>query len=276
MWMWGLALILAGLPVAGAGVRLALERPRPINLAGMLLAPLGLALALAGVGRALSPSFFGGAARGSGRLRIMPAGDSLTRGYGAVPGHDSGGYRGPLWAKLAARSSLGVDFVGTARGGPFAIDRDHESWDGITVDGLAARLHADLATEAPDVILLHIGTNDLVKGATPDVAAGRLAALVDGITTRAPRVEVLVAAILGVRPGNQAGVPPDAVAELNSRIRALVAARAARGDRVRLVDIFGRVGRAPGDFVDDGLHLGERAYYQMADLWLEALRPLLR
>src|SRR4051794_18240725 len=126
--MLGLALVLAGLLGAGFGVRLALERARPRNLAGMLLGPLGLCVALLGVGRLMSPSFFGREPRRV--LRIMPAGD-LVMLDSASGDRDHGGYRGPLWLRIAGR---GVDFVGAVRSGPFAIDRDHEGFDGVAID----------------------------------------------------------------------------------------------------------------------------------------------
>jgi acyl-CoA thioesterase-1 len=266
--MWGFALVLAGIVAAGAGVRVALERPRPLNLAGMLLAPVGLGIALLGVGRMLSPVFFGRSAGPRAVLRIMPAGDSLTEGStGATK--DTGGYRGPLWVRLAERS---VDFVGAERGGPFAIDRDHESWENITVDDLAARLLADLPVYAPDVILLHVGINDLVAGASPEVVAGRLGALIDGVVARAPRTRLEVGSLAGVRADNRYRVRPDSVTAANTLLRAAVEARTAHGENVHFVDFHARVGRAGADFADDGLHLSQRGYNQMAEVWLEALR----
>jgi lysophospholipase L1-like esterase len=269
--MLGLALVLAGAALAGLGVRVALERPRPLNLAGMLLAPAGLVLALLGVGRWLAPGFLGGTSAGARAvLRIMPAGDSLTRGsFGAE--RDRGGYRGPLWAQLAGRR---VELVGAARSGPFAIDRDHESWDGVTIDQLAVRLLADLPAQAPDLVLLLVGTNDVIEGASPDVIAGRLAALLDAGTKKVPRARWLVAALPAVRPGNAYRVRPESIAAANARLRAAVADRAARGQPVSFVDTQ-RVGRAATDFADDGLHLSERGYSTLAEVWLEALRPLL-
>jgi GDSL-like lipase/acylhydrolase family protein len=271
--MWGFALVLVGILLAGAGARVALERPRPLNLAGMLLAPVGLALALLGVGRMLSPSFFGRRPAASGVLRIMPAGDFFTRGASSGSKDDPrGGYRGPLWVRLAGRP---VDFVGAASDGPHAIDRDHESWDAITTDELAARLTVDLPVHTPDVILLQVGANDLLAGASPDVVAGRLASLIDGVVVRVPRAQLLVASLVGVRVPNAGGLQPEAIAAVNARLRATVADRAARGEHVQLVDLHAHVGRSAGDFAEDGLHPSERGYRQMAEAWLEALRGRL-
>jgi lysophospholipase L1-like esterase len=261
--MWGFALVVAGLCVAGFGVRVALERPRPRNLAGMLLAPVGLCVALLGVGRMLSPAFFGHETRLA--LRVMPAGD-LVMLDSPADGRDRGGYRGPLWNRIAGR---GVDLVGAVRSGPFAIDRDHEGFDGVGLDGLAARLERDLPACAPEVILLYGGTVDLGAGATPDVVVGRLSALIDGMLARAPKTQVLVASLVAPPAGGNLG--PERIATVNEGLRAAVAAR---GESVRLVDLQARLGRA-GDFARDGLHLSEHGYDELAQAWLEALGPLL-
>jgi len=264
--MWGFALVVVGLLVAGFGVRVALERPRPRNLAGMLLAPVGLCVALLGVGRMLSPAFFGREPRRA--LRVMPAGD-LAMLDSPADGRDRGGYRGPLWARVAGR---GVDFVGAVRSGPFAIDRDHEGFEGVGLDGLAARLEGDLVACAPEVILLSAGTVDLAAGAPPDAVVGRLSALIDGVLARAPKTQLLVASLLAPPAGG--ALAPERIAAVNEGMRAAVAARAGRGEPVHLVDMHARLGRA-GDFARDGQHLSEHGYDQMAQAWLEALGPLL-
>jgi lysophospholipase L1-like esterase len=267
--MWGLVLVVAGLALSGFGVRLALERPRPVNLLGMLLAPAGLALALLGLGRVLSPGFLfsEGGRPVRAALRLMPAGDGRTAGTG-----NDGGWRAPLWRDLA-RAGRTVDFVGTAHGGPSGIDRDHESWEGITIEGLAGHLATDLPALLPEVILLHVGTHDLTGGATPEVLGARLAALLDAAAAAAPRTRILVATLAGVRAANAYRLRPETVAVANARIRAVVAERARLGRPVALVEMQA-VGRAAADFGEDGLHLNERGAAEMAQRWLEAVRGL--
>ena len=48
-----------GLGLAGYGAKQALTRPRPWSYVGMLVAPAGALLALAGLGRLLNPNFLG-------------------------------------------------------------------------------------------------------------------------------------------------------------------------------------------------------------------------
>ncbi len=59
MALVGVLLIVTGAPLCVAGVRMALTRPRPYSLYGMVLAPLGLTMALLGIARLLEPRLFG-------------------------------------------------------------------------------------------------------------------------------------------------------------------------------------------------------------------------
>jgi lysophospholipase L1-like esterase len=276
--MIGTPLILIGVVVAALGIRLALERRRPINLVGMLLAPSGLLVALLGAGRLLSPAFFGGASPGgggAGALRIMPAGDAITRGSpGGGSNAGDGGYRAPLWA-LLAQAKAPVDFVGATRSGPFSIDRDHESWTGLSIEALARRLLVDVPAQRPEVILLHIGTQDLIAGAGPEAIERRLAALIDGVASRAPEARLLVGSLLGVRVPNRFQIHPEVVAAVNRRIRALVTQRASSGIRCELVDIGARAALGPADFQEDGVHPSARGDTRIAAAWFQALRPYL-
>lgn len=69
----GVVLIVFGGALAVVGVRLAMGRARPADLGGMVLAPLGVVVALLGAGRLLSPSFFSGEGpTGSAAAEVMP------------------------------------------------------------------------------------------------------------------------------------------------------------------------------------------------------------
>lgn len=69
----GLLLILVGGTLAVFGVRLATGRARPADLGGMVLAPLGVVVALLGAGRLLSPTFFSGdGPPGSAAAEVVP------------------------------------------------------------------------------------------------------------------------------------------------------------------------------------------------------------
>lgn len=130
------------------------------------------------------------------KAKLMPIGDSITRGQGAV---EQGGYRGPLLTALRA-AGKDIDFVGSrtvpapasfqAEGG-WRI-QDHVGWGSRNLFGInsidAAR------TAQPDIIVIHIGTNN--TGAT-GVGASALAAymgtysqLLDGLYDAVPFAHV--------------------------------------------------------------------------------------
>jgi|GEM_PF-1358615 len=110
------------------------------------------------------------------RQRLMPLGDSITAGVvSAAPADVDGdgnlppmaervGYRQPLQQRLIA-AGYRLDFVGPEQAGNSAtlplFDPDHAGEPGMRDDELAQQLYTLLSDYPADLILLHIGTNDL-------------------------------------------------------------------------------------------------------------------
>ena len=186
-------------------------------------------------------------------LRIMPLGDSITYGVGST---DGSGYRARLADRLTA-AGLRVDFVGSRDAGPPGADRDNEGHSGWTISRMARRVDRWLAAYRPDVVLLHIGTNDVRTDRYRAGAAKRLGVLLNRIRRDRPSAHLLVARIAGSRrPGLQRRIDV-----YNRGVARLVAAR---GDpRMRLVDQAAV--RAPW------LHPNDAGYAAMADAWFAAL-----
>src|SRR4051812_31338835 len=102
-----------------------------------------------------------------GVFKIMPLGDSITEGFGdGFPNKKFRGYRGHLYQMLVD-AGFAVDFVGSIPEGDIP-DPDHEGHGGHT----ALKLIHDpdtnkgvfqwLRDASPDVVLLHIGTNNVI------------------------------------------------------------------------------------------------------------------
>lgn len=89
----------------------------------------------------------------------MPLGDSITYGVGDP---DNGGCRGPLYAQLA-NSACTIDFVGSLATGRIP-DPEHEGHFGWRADQIANNIGRWLTACPADIILLHIGTNDIDQG----------------------------------------------------------------------------------------------------------------
>jgi lysophospholipase L1-like esterase len=196
----------------------------------------------------------------------MPLGDSITDGMGVA-----GGYRTDLWQYFRADGQA-VQFVGSEYGGPSALgDRDHEGHPGWETDELDQHVVGWLRTYEPDVVLLHIGTNDLVNGRAA-AAPARLRRLLGHITAAAPNAQVLVAEIIPVnRPGVDARVR-----RYNRAVARIVDSYEAAGMHVRPVDMYSAV--LPSDLLADGIHPDGGGFSKMAARWYAALRsaPMAR
>jgi lysophospholipase L1-like esterase len=201
-----------------------------------------------------------GASPGGPPVRIMPLGDSITYGVGSST---ASSYRAALWDRLVGHAGYAVDFVGSQRSGALP-DTDNEGHSGWRIDQIAANVDGWLATYQPDVVLLHIGTNDMNQNYQVGTAPQRLGALLDQILADRPAATVLLAQIV-----------PSSDSTVQSRITAFNAAlpgvAASRGDRVKLVDLS----VLSGADLADTLHPNDNGYARMAVRWYSALEGVL-
>jgi hypothetical protein len=103
-------------------------------------------------------------------IKIMPLGDSITAG------DRYGGYRRLLY-DLLTRDGIRFEFVGSLKGGDIP-NAHHEGHSGWRIDQIESGIAGGwLDTYRPDLVLLHIGTNDIWqhKGAN---ASARLSLLI--------------------------------------------------------------------------------------------------
>ena len=190
-------------------------------------------------------------------LVVLPLGDSITEGVPTVDG-----YRAPLAALLAA-AGVQVRFVGSLRSPAGA----HEGWSGFTTAELIPKARAALARDRPDVVLLHIGTNDLGLGVSVEQAAANVRALL--LLIDRP-IHVLLAKIVA-RDLFGDGQDP-LVDQYNGLLVELAAERRQAGQPVEVVDIHRRVD--PRRDLADALHPSEQGYENIAAGWAEALQKL--
>ncbi|WP_406193940.1 FG-GAP-like repeat-containing protein [Kitasatospora sp. NBC_01560] len=195
-------------------------------------------------------------------VKVMPLGDSITDGAGSTGG---AGYRAPLRDLTAQQSRYALDLVGTNSSGAIA-DPDHEGHSGYRIAQIRADIDRWLAAADPDVVLLHLGINDLKweQDADPVQAAQRLSELVDRIFTDKPAVTVVVQGLLTATPGLE-----EKTARFNSTFAALQPTTG------------GPVGRhfryvAPADLdpaadLPDRLHPSDSGYRKMAEVFHHAL-----
>ncbi|GAA2722457.1 MULTISPECIES: FG-GAP-like repeat-containing protein [Streptomyces] len=186
------------------------------------------------------------------RLKVMPLGDSITRGAGSSTGS---GYRAELRSRLAAHAD-NLQFVGSVQ----TNGQNHEGHSGWMIDDLSDNIEHWLADAKPNVVLLDIGTNDIDRDFHADEAPARLTDLVDRITTAAPDVTLLVSSLV---PNGTKDDPSrqQRVERYNKFVPQLVEERRKKGLHVGYVDM----GAVTKDDLVDNLHPNDAGYVKMAE-----------
>ena len=231
----------------------------------LLAATLGLAPIHPPLAHGQPTTSGGPAASTPTRTTVMPLGDSLTDGYN-IPG----GYRPALLARFVA-DNLAVDFVGSLSNGPAAFtDREHEGHSGWRIDQISASVVSWMNAYRPDVVLLMIGTNDMVQDYQLSTAPDRLSALIDQITATLPMTHVIVASIPRI-----GGFAPNLVRvqAYDATIAGIVNAKISEGKHVSYADIYGAIG--PDDLHTDFTHINSSGNTKMANVWYAAIRSAL-
>jgi lysophospholipase L1-like esterase len=199
-------------------------------------------------------------------IKIMPLGDSITAG---VDSSTHGGYRVQLWQDCMSMH-WHVQFVGSQLSGPASLpDRQHEGHPGWRIAQISAHVVGWLQTYKPRVVLLQIGTNDIIYHDAVSSAPARLRSLLLLITSTLPGTTVIVAQITPLRdPTLNAQV-----IAYNRTIPSIVKGLDAQDLPVRYVDMYDAV---PVSALEDGIHPNDSGYAAMASVWYQGLRTLLK
>ncbi len=226
-------------------------------------------------------------------IRIMPLGNSITAGgmctngdiNSCVPlgGNNAVGYRLRLYNLLHA-AGYSFDFVGTEQYGysQFA-DSDCAGFGGIRDSQLAdvmetgTSTHTGYVTPGPymqsvpaDIILLHIGTNDILGADTAVADIDRILDAVDDYeASSGDTVMVFLARIISTRY-DPCGTNPRIIA-YNKIIDNLAAARQAAGDHLILVDMECDAGIDYNNDFTDQVHPNQTGYDKMGQAWFDAI-----
>lgn len=221
-------------------------------------------------------------------LRIMPLGDSITKGTGTCASPDTYlnciGYRHDLW-DLLVNNGYAVNFVGT-QGGIFQYlynspyhDNDHEGHGGWTADQIRFNVYGSgenwLNTNPADIILLHIGTNDISGTQAINSIVTEVSQILDKIdqyeAQKGITAWVILARIVN-RSDPQSSDGLDTTL-FNNQLQTMANNRISSGDKIIVVDMESAL-NYPGDLSDDK-HPNAGGYSKMADVWYNALVNLI-
>jgi lysophospholipase L1-like esterase len=227
-------------------------------------------------------------------LKILPLGDSITNGYnkGEFQGPGTGSYRTQLWKDFGSDPTR-VNFLGSQNNGPADLgDKDNEGHNGYSIDDINGNLSgvapsSDPSSDPndnhggywltgggirpaiyPDVVLLHIGTNDMFGGSSGvTAAAGRLDTLVGHIFALRPTTKMIVSSLI---PRVDSADFEAASQAYNALIPGIVTKYKGLGDKIFFVDMHPLLNPAT-DLKPDGIHPLPSGYDKMGNAWYGAM-----
>lgn len=207
---------------------------------------------------ALMVLFFSRSIALAAAIRIMPLGDSITRGTGST---DMAGYRRPLYNRLVGPGGYETDFVGSLRDGPNTFDNQHEGHGGFTAAQIALQTFAWLSANPTEVVLLHAGTNQVEEN-TVD-----LEKILDELDDFDENTWVVLALIIDRYPHSPT------TSAFNRNLLRLAEQRIANGDKIVVVDQ--ELALDYPEDMSDQLHPNDFGYGKMAEAWFLGLLEIL-
>jgi len=206
------------------------------------------------------------------QTRIMPMGDSITEGF--HPQHAIyGGYRQFL-ENLIVADGLDFNFVGSRNYGSQTVDRDHEAYGGIKTLELRDRILADdlVANANPDVILLKIGTNDILSDGAEGysyIRSSLIGPLLDTIEAQSGSASIFVSQIMPFGANlTDSEIRNSLVNGFNQALTDEVATRQAQGKSYFLVSGSGWTASL---ISVDAIHPSDSGYSFLASKFKQAL-----
>jgi lysophospholipase L1-like esterase len=116
----------------------------------------------------------------------------------------------------------------------------------------------------PDIVLLHIGTNDLTSSSAKSTVSDRLAKLLTKIVGVAPDALIVVAKVIPL------GYSSSDWDTYNSKIPGVVQTHTAKGEHMVVVDMS----KLPSNQLS-GVHPNDTGYATMAGYWYDAIKGFL-
>ncbi len=195
-------------------------------------------------------------------VRIMPLGDSITAGWDVIT-QTQIGFR----KKLNLDLGYNIDFVGSLQDpDPLSnpdFDIDHQGHGGYHADQVAANVYNWLLSNPADVLLLHIGTNDI---SGDDENAQEVADILDQIDMFSEDIPVVLSRIIS---------RTDAKALRTTQFNDAVVAMAQQRTNDKMIIVDHENALIYPDDMSSIVHPNATGYDKMADVWFNALSQFL-
>ena len=215
------------------------------------------------------------------KIKIMPAGDSITFGMG-----DDGGYRKFLDYFLKEKGYTNVDFVGpegsnsasfSYNGKTVTYDDNHAGYSGYTIkqhaggwsnnSGLYETLKNNDAVKKadPDIILLIIGTNDMTANRSMSECEDDLHTLLDYMLGDMSSDGMIFLSTIPELSAFGGGDNTQKIANYNSLVKKVAQEYSNSGKHVTFADIHGCLNGTAD--LGDGIHPNKTGYEKMGKYW---------
>ncbi len=206
---------------------------------------------------------------GAKPIKIMPLGDFITQSDSK---HNS--YRRNLWQKLKA-GGYNVDFVGSQTkhccwGSPPNPDFDlnHEGHWGWRADQILDKIDQLAVVYKPDIVLIHLGHNDIFKGDSIHSTINELGDIINILRSHNTKVVVFLAQLIPTHPQS------DSISKLNAEIPKLARSKSTVESPVIVVN------QDDGFYANvdtyDGVHPNGSGEEKMANQWYKAIVKILK
>ncbi|KAL3418717.1 GDSL-like Lipase/Acylhydrolase [Phlyctema vagabunda] len=196
-------------------------------------------------------------------LRILPLGASITYGVGSTDGN---GYRLELYNLLEAKH-INVAFVGTQVNGNMANNMN-EGYPGRRIEEVQTLARQSGAYEfLPNLVLIHVGTNDCVQDFSTAGAPARLASLVEEVLLAIPNTTVVLSNLVP----NRVQKIEQCIMRFNTAIEEIAIQLNADGAKVVFADMHSAV-NVSNINESDGVHPTDEGYRIMAHVWSGIIR----
>jgi lysophospholipase L1-like esterase len=220
-------------------------------------------------------------------VRIMFLGDSITNGTSSEYA-----YRKQIYLGLI-NQGYAVDFVGSKNNSDPTYDDDHEGHHGATTNGAEGTININSLIDArlellnPDIIVYHIGSNDLNIGVkSPEVTRDGVNKTLQKIYSHNQHTTVILSKIIKtsapeVHPPSE--LYPEGnnnwrIEQFNMLLDRVTQYWESKDKSIILVDLENLLrsnnGNLGSDYADF-LHPNEHGYKKMADIWYQALNQIL-
>ncbi|HDP99914.1 MAG TPA: hypothetical protein ENN22_12120, partial [bacterium] len=210
------------------------------------------------------------------QYKIMPLGNSITVGKGDPNSTPYVGYRYDLY-HLLINDGWNFDFVGSqSDGNPNQFDPDHEGHSGWKAQDIDANINSWLNQSDPNIVLLHIGTNDVSSMEPNSETIAEIESIVNKIYTYNSSIAILLCKLVPRKeqPDNEHIINE----ELNNLIQQLYTTK--KNDErynIYLVDQFAAFKANDNwrtDYMVDNVHPSSAGYTVMANTFFNVLQGI--